>query len=136
VRSDPEFLHSGTRRLIFVRLDGLPLFWRVDLEIRSPAAALIDVDTDADAPDWSLGASAAANAVAAIKAVARGQFEVATGLLQRGFTRIGCTFDADESWPDAIARLARSAAVVNPSVVTFAGEISELVGALLPPTVV
>jgi hypothetical protein len=136
VRLDPEFLHSATGRLLFARFERLPLFWRVDLEIRSLATrtdlAAAYVPTRAEEPHWSLGASAAANAVAAIKAVLRGQLDVAAGLLERGFTRIDGTLDAGESWSEAITRLARSAAIVDPSVVGFATEITELAQALLP----
>ena len=136
VRSDPELLHSTTGRLLFVRFAGLPLFWRVDLEIRSRRAntevgASIDVEALRDETDWSPGASAAANAVAAIKAIVRGQLEDATGLLERGFTRVGGTFESRESWLDAVTRLAWSAAAVDPTVGAFAKEISELAEGLL-----
>jgi hypothetical protein len=63
--------------------------------------------------------------------VPRAGLEEATGLLDRGFTRIAGTFDAGESWPHAIARLARSAAAVDPTIGTFASDISELAEALL-----
>ncbi|MEV0696519.1 nucleotidyltransferase domain-containing protein [Saccharopolyspora sp. NPDC050389] len=33
VRSVPEFQRSAVRRLIFVRFRGVPLFWRLDLQI-------------------------------------------------------------------------------------------------------
>jgi hypothetical protein len=35
LRSDPEFARSARRRLVFARLYGMPLFWRIDFDIRA-----------------------------------------------------------------------------------------------------
>jgi hypothetical protein len=56
-------------------------------------------DYDAENPaargaDWSLPASAMANAIATIKAVRRGKFGDAQGLLDRGFAWIGVAMTA------------------------------------------
>ena len=49
LRSDPAFQQSRKRRLIFVRFAGVPLFWRIDLEIFAMSVAE-DADYDADNP--------------------------------------------------------------------------------------
>lgn len=93
-RVDPAFARSDRRRLIFLRLPGLPLFWRIDLEVRAASIAGDD-DYDADNLDarstdgWSAAASALENAIAAVKAQRRGK--PSEGLLERGFARIGRT---------------------------------------------
>jgi len=81
LRSDPLWQHSRRHRLVFVRCAGLPLFWRLDLEVfarsarRDPAC---DLDNpEAHGTDWSVAESALANAVAAIKAHLRRQEDVA-----------------------------------------------------------
>ena len=39
LRLDPDYARSDRRRLIFARLAGMPLFWRVDLDIRAASVA-------------------------------------------------------------------------------------------------
>lgn len=92
VRVDPAFARSERRRLLFLRLPGLPLFWRIDLDVRAASVA-DDDDYDAGNPaarstdGWSPAASALENAIAAVKAQHRGRSS--DGLLERGFARIG-----------------------------------------------
>jgi predicted nucleotidyltransferase len=134
VRSDPDFWGAADRRVLFVRLRGLPLFWRVDVDVR--ASSPVSDGAVGDGGEWSDGASAAANAVAALKSFARGRPEEARGLLERGFARVGQPFDAgedraDEDWTEAICRLASSAAAVDPSLAEVADELVELAGPLL-----
>ncbi|MFI0464808.1 hypothetical protein ACH347_12065 [Saccharopolyspora sp. 5N102] len=86
VRSAPEFRRSALHRLVFARFRGVPLFWRLDLQLWAASHAF-----DADVPrasgtDCSLPESAAMNALGACKAVLRGRPETADGLLSRGFT--------------------------------------------------
>ena len=135
VRSDPEFQGSGNRRLLFIQLANVPLFWRVDLEVRSPSDCAPEDPVVADvfltAPEWSKAASAAANAAATIKAVSRGRLAEARGLLERGFDRIGETFDPGESWAEAVVRLARRAAAVDPNLATFGQEVVDLAVVML-----
>src|SRR5918995_1038279 len=45
LRFDPDFQHSAKRRLAFVRFAGVPLFWRVDLDV---FARSIDRDPNYD----------------------------------------------------------------------------------------
>ncbi|TDQ04609.1 nucleotidyltransferase domain-containing protein [Labedaea rhizosphaerae] len=91
-RVDPDFARSDRRRLVFLRLPGLPLFWRIDLDVRAASVAddeHYDVDNPAarSTDGWSAAASALENAIAAVKAERRGRS--AEGLLERGFARIG-----------------------------------------------
>jgi SAM-dependent methyltransferase len=93
LRSDPVLQRSHRHRLVFVRFAGLPLFWRLDLEVFARSAGR-DPACDLDNPaahgtDWSVAESALANAVAAIKAHRRRQEDVADALLARAFRRLG-----------------------------------------------
>ena len=135
VRSDPEFQASSNRRLLFIQLANLPLFWRIDLEVRSRSEygpeRPVPVQVPFCAAEWSAAASAAANAAATIKAVSRGRLSEARGLLERGFDRIGETFDPAESWMEAVVRLAPSSAALDPDVATFGQEVADLAMVLL-----
>ena len=83
LRCDPELQRSSNRRLLFIQLTNLPLFWRVDVEVRTSLDNQTEeeefVEFPVSAADWSPAASAAANAVAAIKAVSRGRLTDARG---------------------------------------------------------
>lgn len=135
-RLDPAFANSDRRRVIFVRLAGMPLFWRVDLEMRAASVA-DDECYDADNPaargteGWSPATSAIENAIAAIKAMARRRPTVAEGLLDRGCARIGCPFDPDASPALSIRSLARACVNRDPVLNTMADEVDELTEALL-----
>ena len=80
-----------TQRLIFFRVAGLPLFWRVALEILSA-----DHDPEAVHPPgsfqssetWSATHSALMCAVAAIKAFLRHRPDEGAHLVSKGFERI------------------------------------------------
>jgi hypothetical protein len=78
-RSDPRFQRSEKRRLLFIRFEEVPLFWRLDLEVWAESArSVADYDEDnldARGDEWSLAASATANALGAVKAVARGRIQ-------------------------------------------------------------
>ena len=57
-RSDPDYQRSALRRLVFVRFRGLPLFWRLDLEVWAVSHAF-DEHADVGNPrargdEWSL----------------------------------------------------------------------------------
>ena len=135
LRSDPDFQGSRNRRLLFIQLANLPLFWRIDLEVRSPfepePKSPVPVETPLPAAEWSAAASAVANAAATIKAFSRGRRAEARGLLERGFDRIGETFDPAQSWTEAVVRLARSSAALDPSVVTFGQDVADVAVVLL-----
>jgi hypothetical protein len=88
-RFDREDQPSTSRRLIFARLLGVPVWWRLDLEVRAAADGVID---DALAPgveEWDPYESAAQNALATIKSIKRGRADLAEDLLRRGYGRIG-----------------------------------------------
>lgn len=129
VSSDPDFQNSDRRRLIFLRFKDMPLFWRVDLEIF--ATSLQGDDTyDVDNPgargnDWSLTRSALMNAVAAIKALLRGQDDNAAALLSRGFQRVD--FPLPDIPPqDQIPILVDAIAAMDEDVESLAGRIKDL----------
>lgn len=132
VRSDPDFHHSDRRRLLLVRFEEVPLFWRLDLSVRAASVAS-DTDYDAGNPaaragadEWSRPASALANAIGAIKAVARHRPGDARDLLDRGFARIGENDRATGSWADDVTRLAHAAARHDPSLAELADRVAAL----------
>lgn len=94
LRVDPDFALSAKRRLVYARFAHVPLFWRLDLDIM---ARSIEGDDDydrgnpgaRDAASWSLTESALMNAIAAAKALARGNEDLASDLLRRGYERAG-----------------------------------------------
>jgi len=138
VRMDPGLARSDRRRLVFLRLTGVPLFWRADLDIRARSVAADDSYDDAspaarDTTGWSPAASAIENAVAAIKSGVRGQPEVTSGLLSRGYQRIGLSQPADIALAEQIARLAQACAGLEPGLTSMATEIQEVADTLLAP---
>jgi predicted nucleotidyltransferase len=139
VRIDPGLARSDRRRLVFVRLAGVPLFWRVDLDVRARSVAADDSYDDGnpaagDATGWSPAASAIENAVAAIKSGVRGRADVTGGLLSRGYERIGLGLPSDAGLAELIARLAESSARLEPSLASMAGQVREVAEALLTPS--
>jgi predicted nucleotidyltransferase len=100
VRLDPDFARSDRRRLVFVRLAAVPLFWRVDLDVRASSVAADDSYDDGneaarDLTGWSRPASAIENAIGAIKNGLRGRDGETNGLLSRGYARIGLVDPAE-----------------------------------------
>jgi predicted nucleotidyltransferase len=136
VRTDPSLARSDRRRLVFVRLAGVPLFWRVDLDIRARSVAADDSYDDGnpaarDAAGWSPPASAIENAVAAIKNGLRGRGDVTSGLLSRGYERIGLAPPPDASLTELITTLAESCARLEPGLASMASEVRGVAEALL-----
>ncbi|MEV5198237.1 nucleotidyltransferase domain-containing protein [Streptomyces sp. NPDC053720] len=126
LRTDPDSRNSRERRLLFAACRGLPLFWRVDLEIVAPRSARGEGHSAAHGDDWSPYASALANAVAATKAVLRGQPTNARGLLERGFRRIDAPDDLSGRWYADIRRLAETAAGREPELRPLADRVLSL----------
>lgn len=95
LRVDPDLARSRRRRVLFVTYERLPLFWRLDLDVR--AATVADDDhCDEDDPTvrtdaWSRPTSALMNVIASARAERRGRPDEADALLLRGFARIGST---------------------------------------------
>ncbi|WP_203920035.1 hypothetical protein [Rugosimonospora africana] len=138
VRSDPDFHRSDRRRLLFVRFAGVPLFWRLDLDVRAASVAG-DAHYDSDNPgararegEWSRPASALANALGAVKAIARERYDDARGLLDRGFDRIGERDRATGAWASDVARLARAAARHDPALADLAARVTALLDGSAP----
>lgn len=134
LRIDPDLQSSPKRRLLFLRFVDLPLFWRVDLDIRVESIADHD-DYDMHnrqtrGENWSLPASALENAVAAIKALMRNQEDVALGLLQRGYARIGQTYEPRD-WLDDVIRLAEASATAEPGLQPLHREVAAVGRAVL-----
>lgn len=136
LQTNPELARSARRRVIFARLHGVPLFWRVDIHIRADSVAADD-HYDAGNPDarsgkgWSAPASAIENAIAAIKAAARGQADTADGLLRRGCERIGHDLGPVADLADAITNLANACAIQEPALTNMATEVSQVAHQLL-----
>jgi hypothetical protein len=136
LRSDPDFQRSASRRLIFVRFEGVPLFWRLDLAVWKESAAFdesIDIDNpEARGDDWSLPESALLNALGTIKWVRRGRPQVAADSLRRGWERIGVPPAPEGPWADRIAYLAGRCAAQEPRLTGFADDLERLARDLLP----
>lgn len=129
LRIDPEFRNSLRHRVVFIRFEELPLFWRVDLEI---FAKSVNRNPDCDPrsgdfpPDWSLAESALANAIAAIKACKRNNAEMAQQLLERAFSRVGLHL-ATANVRDALLQLTARAREIDPSMISLADDIEQLI---------
>ncbi|MET9531457.1 nucleotidyltransferase domain-containing protein [Streptomyces sp. NPDC006649] len=147
LRSDPDFQRSCSRRLLFLAFRDMPLFWRLDLEVAAvsdeqagpagagPGGGPHPPDGGSPAvvrdPEWSLAASALANGVAVVKAVLRGQQEVAAELLERGLRRVGASGSASGRWRADVARLADAAARHEPAQRPLADQVRRLAAELL-----
>ncbi|MFE6766691.1 hypothetical protein [Streptomyces sp. NPDC057689] len=132
LRCDPDFYRSDRRRLLFVRFTGVSLFWRLDVDVRTESVAE-DPHYDVRNPaararddEWSPAASALANAVSVIKAVARSRADEAHGLLNRGFARIDEDDGATGDWFGDVTRLARAAARHDSALADLAARVEEL----------
>ena len=129
LRFDPDFQHSAKRRLAFIRFAGVPLFWRVDLDVLAHSVDR-DPDYDRDRPSargtsWSLTESSLANAVAAIKAERRGLDNEAAEILARAEARIGITSPA-VNLRNRIGRLVDAVAEKDSTTASLAADIDHL----------
>ena len=129
-RSVPDFQNSEKRRLIFVRFESIPLFWRLDLDIfaqsirRDPEYDL--GNPNARGSEWSPTESALMNAVAAVKAHLRGKDAKARQLLVRAYGRVGLDFP-DLELGELILKLADEVRIMDPKVVNLAQDVRKLV---------
>ena len=138
VRIDPSLARSDRRRLVFVRLAKVPLFWRVDLDLRARSVAADDRYDDGnpaarDSTGWSPAASAIENAAAAIKSSVRGREDITSDLLLRGYDRIGLVPPTEASLAELVIGLAESCARMEPGLTNMASEIRQVAEALLEP---
>jgi predicted nucleotidyltransferase len=129
LRFDPDFQHSAKRRLVFLRFAGVPLFWRVDLDVFARSVGR-DPDYDRDNPSargtcWSLAESSLANAIAAIKAQRRGRDTEAAELLTRAETRVGVTSPTVDL-QSRIDLLIDAVVAKDPTTASLAAEIRHL----------
>jgi len=99
MRVDPDPRPSA--RLVFVRFEGWPLWWRVDLEIHSAGSEHVGVP---DSDPWSPDESACMGVIVTLKALARNRPEVAEGLMVRALRRVD-TADVAGDWPLRIGSL-------------------------------
>ncbi len=86
LRVDPE--ERPDVLLVFVRFEGWPLWWRVDLEVHSTELSPADLP---DADPWSPQESACMGVVVTLKALARHRPEEAEALFARARRRVGAT---------------------------------------------
>jgi predicted nucleotidyltransferase len=136
LRFDPEFQRSDRRRLVFARFEGVPLFWRLDLDIRARSIAH-DEAYDRENPyargsDWSRTESALMNVVAAIKAHHRQDDATAMQLLRRGYERVGIR-PQRERLQDRLRELTEGIAALDPAMQPLAQCIFPLIGEAFPP---
>jgi len=130
VRSDPEFQNSDKRRVLFARVSGVPLFWRVDVEVFAKSIHR-DPHYDAGNPnaqgtDWSLTESALMNAVAAVKAVLRNREDEAHQLLLRACQRVGLDLPSDRSVRELILQLSAEIRNMDPPIRDLSDSVIQL----------
>lgn len=126
-RVDPDFARSDRRRLIYFRVAGWPLFWRIDVEVVCESVAGNDAydrhNPDAhDDSEWSPYESALLNGVAALKAINRRNPLLANELLVRGATRAGVARPVETS-RSGVATYADRIAEREPAVRRLADEL-------------
>lgn len=130
LRSEPTFQNSKKRRLFFVRFRGIPLFWRLDLDVFARSInrdEKYDLNNpDARGDDWSPAESALMNAIAAVKAHLRDKDDAARQLLERAYERVGLDCP-NLQVGELILRLADNIKSTNPELRGLSGEIEDLV---------
>ncbi|WP_158550737.1 nucleotidyltransferase domain-containing protein [Geodermatophilus sp. TF02-6] len=131
LRLDPETAAAPDRRLVYALLRGLPVFWRVDLEVVAHPPLPPPGPVPAG-PAWSWPASALMNAVAAVRAAARGDEAAAAALLARGADRVTARLP-DRPLPARIVALAASCAVRDPALADLAAETAAVTAVLGAP---
>jgi hypothetical protein len=131
LRFDPDLQNSQKHRLVFVRFKGVPLFWRLDLEIFARSIQLnqnFDLNNPAarNFENWSWNESALMNGVAALKAYLRGKDSEALQLLERAYQRVGL-YQSPLELKAGIINLARHVKMQDAKTVELAEEIEKLV---------
>ena len=129
LRFDPDFQYSAKHRLAFVRFAGVPLFWRVDLDVFAGSVGR-DPDYDRDNPSArgtssSLAESSLANAIAAVKAQRRGRDNEAVEILARAEARLGVASPAVDL-QSRIRLLVDAVAAQDPTAASRAADIHRL----------
>ena len=120
LRVDPDLRPDS--RLVFVRFQGWPLWWRVDLEIHSAGVGSLGVP---DADPWSPHESACMGVVVTLKALARNRSEAAEGLMLRALQRVDAT-DVDGDWQLRIGALLDHIETRSPSTADLVSRTRQL----------
>lgn len=120
LRVDPD--PRPDERLVFVRFQGWPLWWRVDLEIHSSEPGSWDVQ---DSDPWSPYESACMGVVVTLKALARNRPDQAEVLLVRALERADAT-DVAGSWPLRIDSLLDHIVAASPPTADLASRTLRL----------
>ena len=108
LRVEPE--PRPDSRLVFVRFQGWPLWWRVDLEIHSAGLGSLGVQ---GCDVWSPHESACMGVIVTLKAIARNRPEAAEGLWLRTLQRVDAA-DVAGDWELRIGSLLDSIATSCP----------------------
>ena len=120
LRVDPDLRPDS--RLVFVRFQGWPLWWRVDLEIHSAGVGSLGVP---DSDPWSPHESACMGVVVTLKALARNRSEAAEGLMLRALQRVDAT-DVDGDWQLRIGALLDHIETRSPSTADLVSRTRQL----------
>ncbi|HVP65515.1 MAG TPA: hypothetical protein VMT82_11515 [candidate division Zixibacteria bacterium] len=130
LRSEPTHQNSDRRRIFYIRFGGLPLFWRVQLEVVATSVAddpnYDNFNAAARGNDWSLPESALWSAVDAIRSLARGHDKEAHNQLRRAFQRINVPVLPKLTDRELLAKLLEEAPKLEPGQAAFAQEIRQL----------
>lgn len=108
LRVDPE--PRADLRLVFVRFQGWPLWWRVDLEVHGQGLGSVDVP---DADPYAPGESACMGVVVTLKTLARQRPADAEEQLAHAAARLGTTVVAG-SWTVRVGSLLDEVAARSP----------------------
>ena len=130
LRSEPTYQNSARRRIFYVRFGGLPLFWRIQLEVVAVSIA-DDANYDnfnaaARGNDWSLPESALWSAVDAIRSLARGHDKEAHNQLRRAFQRINVPVLPKMTDRELLTKLLEEAPKLEQGQTAFAEEIRKV----------
>jgi hypothetical protein len=136
LRVDPDLAGSDRRRLLYASFAGMPLFWRVDLDVRAESVASI-AGYDDHSPaarseeGWSRPESALWNALGAAGALAAGEWAEFDGLVDRAFRRIGLERPLGLGPRATVERLIAACAAQDPALGAMAREVGEVLEALV-----
>ena len=122
LRVDPDLRPDSL--LVFVRFQGWPLWWRVDLEIHSPGLSSMGVR---ESDPWSPHESACMGVVVTLKALARNRPEPAERLFVRALQRVNAT-DVAGDWQLRIESLLDHIEAQSPSSADLVSRTRQLFG--------
>jgi hypothetical protein len=132
LRADADHADAPGRRVLFAAFRGLPLFWRLDLDVHADPPEAAGVPAAASTDPWSPAASALADAVAAIKAVLRSRPGTARALLERASLQVGAPPAPTGDWRLDVARLTAAVTAADPSHRRLATAVDALAAEHLP----